>query len=291
MNIALLGKSAIITGGSKGLGFTIAKSFIAEGANVIICARNDTELKTAQEKLGAEARPGQIITSLRADISNNLDVSNLVAHAVKELPNLEILVNNAAIVGPIGPAEQNDWEAWKQTIEVNLFGGVLLCRALIPHFRRRKGGRIIQLSAGGATAPDPAFSAYAASKAAIVSFSATLAEEVRKDNIYINTIAPGGLSTPMLDEKLAAGPDNLGLKVYEILKDRKQNGGSSIQCAANLAVFLSSDASTGITGKLLSAVWDDWQNITTHIDELQDSDIYTLRRILPKDRSKVWDKN
>ena len=277
-----------MTGASTGLGFAIAEAFVQAGAHIVICARNRAGLLAARESLASHAGTGQVVAAEVADISREEDVTRLVAAAAAALPGIDILVNNAAVVGPIGPFERTDKETWRQTLEINLLGAVMMCRAVIPHMRKRRGGKILHISAGGATAPDPRFSAYAASKAALVAFSATLAEELREYRIDVNSIAPGGLSTRMNDEKLAAGQESLGEAVFNQLIKRKQDGGTSLRQGAGLAVLLASSASDGLTGKLVSAVWDDWKRLPERIAALQASDVYTLRRIVPADRGLPW---
>ena len=119
-------------------------------------------------------------------------------------------------------------------------------------------------------------------------FVETLAEEVREDRIDVNAIAPGALNTRLLDEVLDAGPEKVGKSFYERALKQKQAGGTPLEKGAELAVFLGSPRSNGITGKLISAAWDPWSELPGHLDDLRDSDIYTLRRIVPKDRGKTW---
>jgi len=154
--------------------------------------------------------------------------------------------------------------------------------------KSRRRGKIIQLSGGGATNPMPRISAYAVSKAAIVRFAESLAEEVREFNIDVNSIAPGALNTRMLEEVLAAGPDKVGAEFFNRSVKQKQSGGAGLERGAALAVFLASDASDGITGKLISAMWDNWEHWPEHVTELGSSDIYTLRRIAGRDRGAAW---
>ena len=113
-------------------------------------------------------------------------------------------MNNAGVYGPKGPIEEIDWSEWVQAIQINLFGTVLMCRTIIPHFRSRGYGKIINLSGGGATNALPRLSAYAASKAAVVRMTDTLAEELKDANVDVNAIAPGALNTRLLDEVLEA---------------------------------------------------------------------------------------
>jgi 3-oxoacyl-[acyl-carrier protein] reductase len=121
-----------------------------------------------------------------------------------------------------------------------------------------------------------------------VRFAETLAEEVRADQIDVNAIAPGALNTRLLDEVLAAGPDKVGQSFYERALRQKEQGGAPLERGAALAVFLGSAASDGITGKLISAIWDPWEDFGQHLDDLKKTDIYTLRRIVPKDRGLQW---
>jgi 3-oxoacyl-[acyl-carrier protein] reductase len=154
--------------------------------------------------------------------------------------------------------------------------------------RQQKSGKIIVLSGGGATQPMPGFSAYAASKAAVVRLTETLADELRDDHIDVNAIAPGALNTRLLDEVLAAGPDKVGQAFYDRSVKQKAEGGTSLEKGAALCAFLLSPESDGVTGRLLSAVWDPWADLPARRDELAKSDIYTLRRIVPKERGRDW---
>ena len=144
---------------------------------------------------------------------------------------------------------------------MNLFGSVLCCRAVLPHFRANGYGKIIQLSGGGATSPLPRLSAYAASKAAVVRFAETLAEELRGTGIDVNAIAPGALNTRLLDEVLEAGPERVGDAFYERALEQRSSGGTPLDVAARLASSSPPATSDGITGKLISAPWDPWEDL------------------------------
>ena len=134
----------------------------------------------------------------------------------------------------------------------------------------------------------PNLSAYAASKAAIIRYAETLAEELRGSGVDVNAIAPGALNTRLLDEILDAGPEKVGIDFFQKSLKQKGTGGSSLSLAALLAVFLASSASNGITGKLISAVWDKWEDWPKHIEELNSTDAYTLRRVTGRDRGLDW---
>jgi 3-oxoacyl-[acyl-carrier protein] reductase len=285
----LNGRSAIITGANQGLGQAIATSFVQAGASVLLVARGEERLRLVQQELAPLAtQPGQQVHALRGDVSSAASCADVVRQAQALLPDTTILVNNAGVYGPIGLIEDIGWDAWVEAIQINLFGTVLMCREVIPLMRARGYGKIINLSGGGATAPLPRFSAYAASKAAIVRLTETFAEELRDAHVDINAIAPGALNTRLLDDVLAAGPEKAGRDFYDRSIKQRDQGGAPLSKGAALAVFLASAASDGITGRLLSALWDDWAGLPGRREQLAKSDIYTLRRIVPEDRGEKW---
>jgi NAD(P)-dependent dehydrogenase (short-subunit alcohol dehydrogenase family) len=148
-------------------------------------------------------------------------------------------------------------------------------------------GKIINLSGGGAASPRPDLTAYGVSKCTIVRFTETIAQELSGTGIDANCLAPGAMNTQMLREILEAGPTGAKREYDKAIK-QEQTGGASLERAAELAAFLASPASDGITGRLISAVWDNWPDLIHHKEQLDDSDIYTLRRIVPEDRKLKW---
>ena len=288
MRQPLAGRNSIITGANQGLGLAIAEAYVAAGASVLLCARDGSLLEEARRSLGAKAASGQLVEAQRADVSSPTDVAALAARAAELFPQVHVLVNNAGVYGPFGPSEEVDWTAWVRAMEINVYGSVLPCRALVAHFKKHRYGKIVQLSGGGATNPLPRISAYAASKAAIVRFAESLALELGPFGIDVNSIAPGALNTRMLDEVVAAGPDAVGRDFYDRMVKTKEQGGTPLERGAALAVYLGSAASDGVTGRLLSAAWDPWEDLAIHRDDLNGSDVYTLRRVLPKDRGFTW---
>jgi len=284
----LAGRNAVITGGNQGLGLAIARAYVTAGARVLICARDEELLAQAHRSLVRTAGTAHAVASEPADVSNPDDVTRLIARAHAIFPQVHVLINNAGVYGPMGAIETLDWTEWVRAMEINVYGSVLPCRALLPHFKERRYGKIVQVSGGGATNPLPSLSAYAASKAAVIRFAESLALEVKAFNIDVNAIAPGTLATRMLDQVLTAGPDTVGREFYDRMVRTKDQGGTPLERGAALAVFLGSAASDGITGRLLSAVWDPWEQLGTHRDDLDRSDIYTIRRIVPKDRGFTW---
>jgi NAD(P)-dependent dehydrogenase (short-subunit alcohol dehydrogenase family) len=279
--------NALITGGSQGLGKVIAEHFLREGANIVLCARSEKELSATRNEL-AEKFPAQKVAAKTCDVSNEEQVNELTAFAIRELGGLDALVLNAGIYGPMGPTESVSLDEWRRALDINLFGVLLPSRAVIPHFKKAGRGKIVVLSGGGATNPLPNISAYAASKAAVVRLMETLAEELKGFQVDVNAIAPGALATRLVDEVLAAGPERVGAAFFEKNKSWKEKGAVPLDLGASLAVYLASAESDGITGKLISAQWDPWKDLQKHRAELAKSDIYCLRRIVPEDRGQKW---
>jgi NAD(P)-dependent dehydrogenase (short-subunit alcohol dehydrogenase family) len=284
----LQGRSAIITGGTSGLGYAIASAFLVQGANVAICGRDPQGVDKACGSLAREVVKGRRLLGLVADVSSSDQMEDLVHRSLVEFGEIDILINNAGILGPIGKTEDVAFEQWRAVIETNLFGTFLSCQALIPRMRARGYGKIVNLSGGGATSPRPFFGAYAVSKAAVVRFTENLAEELRGTGIDVNAIAPGALNTRMLDQALAAGREKAGEAEFVQAVRQQKTGGAPLERAAELCVYLSSALSDGITGRLISAPWDPWPFLHNYKDELQTTDIYTLRRIVPEDRARRW---
>jgi NAD(P)-dependent dehydrogenase (short-subunit alcohol dehydrogenase family) len=284
----LADRAALITGANRGLGLEIARSFVNAGASVMLCARDSDQLQAAGRALQDLARDNQLVRWQAADVTDRSAIEAIVQQSINELGALQILVSNAGVYGPFGSIEEVDWGEWIHAVEINLFGSVIPIRAVLPHFKRQGYGKIIQLSGGGATNPLPRISAYAASKAAIVRFAETIALECNDLGIDVNSIAPGALNTRLLDHVLEAGAEKVGEQFYTAAVKQKEKGGVPLIVGTELAVFLASSASDGISGRLISAVWDKWLDWPDHIVALRDSDAYTLRRIVGRDRGLPW---
>lgn len=280
------GQRVLVTGASQGLGFEIAAAFAANGANIAICARDGAAIEAAGETL-RERFPAVRVYAQSADVGRETDVDSLMIAARESLGGLDVLVVNAGVYGPKGAIADVDWRDWVDAIQINLIGAVYCMRQAVPILRTSKRGKIIILSGGGATKPLPFVSAYAASKAGLVRFGETLAEELRADGIDVNMIAPGALNTRLLDEILSAGPAVVGAEFFAAAQVQAAKGGTPLSLGAQLCTFLAGAQADGITGKLLSAPWDPWQRFDTEKHRLE-GDVYTLRRIVPEDRGWSW---
>lgn len=240
-------------------------------------SRTDVEAAATSREIVAlnrEALP------LPADVSNERDAHTVVSEVLHHFGRIDVLVNDAGVLGPIGSLVDNDAQGWVSTILNNLGGTFFCCQAVLPSMIRQKHGKIINLSGGGAVTSRPRFSAYACSKAAIVRLTEILAEELKPYFIEVNAIAPGGVYTRMTEQVILAG-DAAGAKeladAYRLKKTQ-----SSPDAAAALAVFLASDASNGLSGRLISATWDDWRSMAHQIENIMASNMYTMRRISPQ---------
>ncbi len=289
-NKSFKNKNIIITGANQGIGLEMATHFYKKGANVIICARNKDKLNTVK-KLFKKNKNQEIIVK-RCDISKTKEVDNFLYKIIKKQKKIDILINNAGIYGPKGKFDTLSWRHIKQTFDINLFGSIYLIKKILPHFKKHNNGKIIQMSGGGAASPLPYFSAYASSKAGIVRFVENISKELESYKIDINAIAPGPINTRMLDEVLRERPEVVGRSFYKKSLIQKKNGGTDIKKILNCIEFLCNKKSDGISGKLISVLWDDWITFPNYKKKLKETDLGNLRRITGKDRKiNFFDRN
>ena len=269
----------IVTGAGRGIGEATARAFALEDARLVVASRTRSELEQVAASIRADGGEVRVVPT---DMSLQEDVERLVRAALRAFGQVDVLVNCAGVYGPIGLAWEVDAAEWVRAMNVNLCGTFFACRAVVPHMVQRRKGKVINFSGGGATAPLPRFSCYGVSKAAVVRLTETLAEELKEYNIQINAIAPGAVNTRLQDEVLAAG-ERAG-DLFERIRRLRESGegGVSPQLAADLAIFLASEESDGLTGKLVAAPYDDWRSWDSdRIRELAALPWLTLRRMDP----------
>ena len=265
-------KCVLITGAGRGIGKRLAMGFAAEGARVGLLARSEAEIDLA--KLEIE-QAGSTAMRLRADVRNPEEMAHAVERMRSAYGGLDVLICAAGVQGPVGPFLSVKAKAWNETIETNLIGVTNSCRAALPPMIEKRSGKIILISGGGSAYPRPNFTAYAASKTAVVRFGETLADEVRDFNVQVNTIAPGAAYSHMTDEILHAGEDRAGLKEIEDAEKVRITGGVPAEKQIALALFLASERSNHISGKLIH-VNDEWKR---YEQESMRPDLFTLRRV------------
>ena len=270
----LEGKTALITGAGRGIGQAIALAYAREGAKLSLGARSVSELEeTADEcrKLDAEV----LITP--TDVTDVSQVEGLIAATVERYSTIDILVNNAGIAGPVGVLQDNDLDAWLNTIQINLIGVYLCCRAVVPVMKRQNAGRIVNLSGAGVANAWANMSAYCSSKAAVVRLTEVLALEMADTKITVNALGPGSVHTRMWDEMTEDAAKAGADLIHEVGLRVTSGGGASIDRCADLAVWLAGSGADGLSGRIISAFNDDFESMTPRIPEIMASDLYTMR--------------
>lgn len=270
------GRVALITGGGRGIGQAIADAYAAQGARLALAARTAAELRETARSI--TARHGSEVITIIADVARRDQVENAVARTLEHYGRIDILVNNAGNPGEIGPLWRLDPERWANVISVHLLGAFYGCRAAIPAMLPQGRGRIVNMAGVGG----PNDTSYDAAKTAIVNMTENLAAELAGTGVTVNAISPGSIHTRMWEEvrdmALAAGDQELYAKGVAVTS----GGGASIARAAQLAVLLASDHCAALSGRLIRANQDAFEDIPQHIDAIMASDAYQLRRVAPQ---------
>jgi 3-oxoacyl-[acyl-carrier protein] reductase len=264
-------KVVLITGAGRGVGKRLAIGFAAHGARLALLSRSKAELDLAD--LEIEHNGGSSLR-IRADVTDYEAVCAAIDRIRVTYGKLDAVICAAGVLGPIGPFLDQPPKSFIETIGINLFGVANVCRAALPYMVERRSGKIIALGGRGSSGPRPNLSAYATSKAGLVRFVETLADEVRDHNVQVNVMMPGPTYTSMTDEILRAG-DRAGWKEQEEATELRITGGIPPEKQIALALFLASNASNHISGKLIH-VNDDWKKLE-HASV--NPELYTLRRV------------
>ena len=266
----------IITGGSVGIGYAIAKKCAEAGATVIIVARGKNDLEKSLSQLRRLSDKDHRLYAL--DVGNLPAVQEFADWITQQNIAPAGLVNCAGIFGAIGKTTIVDMREFTAAIQINFLGTVYMCHSIGPLLKSAARKKIVNCSGGGGTFPFPNYSAYATSKAAVVRFTENLAIELAEDEIDVNCLAPGFVVTRLHEQTFAAGPERAGA-FFENTQKQIAGGGVPPEKSAELAAFLLSSDSDGITGKYISAPWDAWQNSGFQARLRADKDFGTLRRI------------
>ncbi|MCG3117018.1 MAG: SDR family oxidoreductase [Candidatus Manganitrophus sp. SA1] len=185
---------ALITGASRGIGYAVAEAYLREGAKVIICGRDEAQLKKAETDL---APLGEVM-AVHCDVSDLDQVDAMVERVIAHFGRIDILINNAGISMTFGRVGDIDPKRWAYVIAVNLVGTFNCCHAVIPHMMKQGKGKIFNVKGYGADFPSPRVTAYGATKAAIVAFTRSLAREYKGTGITANIFSPGMVRTDLL---------------------------------------------------------------------------------------------
>ncbi|SRR6266511_620991 len=271
------GRACVITGAGRGLGRALALHVASEGYEVAMCSRTAAELDDAVDEV---ERAGGRASARTVDVTDPAAVEAFAAGVAEQHGSVWAVVNNAAVLGPVGRVDTVDVEPWMHALAVDVGGVVAVTRAFVPQMRRAGSGRIVNLSGGGIGGPTPQsrVSAYTASKAAVDVLTEVLAGELASDGITINAVAPGPAPTTFLAEVLRVGPEVAGPELHEAAVQNQSSSGCFDSFFA-LIDFLLADDSEWLTGKLLSARWDRVEDLLARRDRLVGTSLLTLRRI------------
>jgi NAD(P)-dependent dehydrogenase (short-subunit alcohol dehydrogenase family) len=234
----LRGKVALVTGGSRGIGRAIAAAYVQSGANVFICARNVNDIEAALRDM---RQTGGVIDGVTGDVGKAEDVEHIVRETVARFGTIDVLVNNASILGPREPIANYPLATWDEVVRINLTGVFLMSRAVLPIMLERRSGSIINVTSGVGRKGKARWGAYAVSKAGLENFTQVLADEVSQTGIRVNSVNPAATRTRMRAEAYPT-EDPLTLPAAEEITP--------------IFVYLASDASAGVTGQSLEA--RDW---------------------------------
>jgi NAD(P)-dependent dehydrogenase (short-subunit alcohol dehydrogenase family) len=266
------GIPVLVTGAGRGIGKRLAIGFAAKGARVGLVARSKAELDLCHLEI---EHAGGVALRLRADVSDYEQIAAAVERMRAHFGSVpEVLICAAAVIGPIGPFAESSPKSWNEPMATNMGGVFNSCRVVLPSMIERRSGKILVLAGGGATPGRPNFAVYTATKTGIVRFVESLAEEVSDHNIQVNCISPGATYTHMTDQILAAG-ERAGWREIEEARRVRVTGGVAPEKQIELALFLASQQSNHITGRLIR-VDDDWKKLK---DKRVGEDLFRLRRI------------
>ena len=243
----LQGKVAIVSGAGRGFGRACAILFAREGADLVIVSRTAKELEETSALIMAE---GGTVTALAGDVARGEDVARVVASAVETFGSVDILLNNAAVIGPTKPLTDVGEAEWDHAMGIDLKGAFLLSRGVAPHMIRQKRGKIINVTSGLGEMVLSPFGVYSVAKAALNHMTRIMAEELKVHNIQVNGLDPAVMDTRMQEEIRGFGPAVLGIEVFESFASLKEHGRLlPPERVASLAVFLASAKADHITGE------------------------------------------
>ena len=240
----LTGKSALVTGGSKGLGQAMAAGLASAGADIVLTSRHEEEAVAAAAEIAAQS--GRRAVGLRADVASPDDCQAMVDRVLAEFGRIDILVNNAG-VNIRGPIETLSYDEFRQVQQVNVDGVWLACRAAVPSMKQARSGRIINIASALGVVGLEHRTPYAASKGAVIQLTRTLALELASFGICVNAICPGPFLTPM-NVPIARDEHTLKFLVGAVALNRW----GQMEEIQGAAIFLASEAASYMTGSLLA---------------------------------------
>jgi 3-oxoacyl-[acyl-carrier protein] reductase len=247
MEIRLDGKTAVITGGSKGLGLAMAERFASSGADVVILARSSETLAEAKQKIAPDAK-GKV-AAISCDVSKAADIRKAYDQIMSEFGKIDIYVNNAG-QSTRGPSEEITDEMWQADLDLKLFAQIRFCRLVFPQMKQRRWGRIISVLNIGAKAPGADSAPTSVSRAAQMAFTKALSQEGAPYNVLVNSLHVGVIVSDQIKRRFDRERPNVSFEQYvaEAGKGVPLGRMGRGEEFANMACFLASDAASYVTG-------------------------------------------
>jgi len=248
MDIRLDGRSAVVTGGSKGLGLAIAEEYAKSGADVAVLARNPDTLAEAKAKIQAGA-PGRKVVAISCDVSKAADIRKTYDQIMSEFGKIDIYVNNAG-QSTRGTSEKLTDEMWQADLDLKLFAQIRFCRLVFPQMKQRRWGRIISVLNIGAKAPGADSAPTSVSRAAQMAFTKALSQEGAPDNVLVNSLHVGVIVSDQIKRRYDRERPNVSFEQYVAAAGKGVPLGRMGRAEefANIACFLASDAASYVTG-------------------------------------------
>ncbi|HVR05726.1 MAG TPA: SDR family oxidoreductase [Solirubrobacteraceae bacterium] len=270
-DLELAGRRVLVTGAGRGIGRAVSTLLAERGAQVVLCARSRAQLEDCAARL-----PGGEHRVLALDVAD--ERAWAAAASGGALARIDGLVSAAAVLAPVGPIGTYAPRAFWETMRINVLGTLLAVHSCLDTLEAAAGA-VVTFAGGGATSPQPRYDAYATSKAAVVRLSENLALELADRGVRVNSVSPGFVATDIHAATLQAGPQLAGADYFAGTERRLEQGATPARRAAELTAFLLGDAARGITGRLISAPWDPWEDPDFQQRLREQPDLATLRRI------------
>lgn len=276
--------ASYISGASGFVGLMITEHLASQGKDLLLSARNENRLQEIVENL-AKRYPHQHFVAFQCDLASPY----LWKSAIEVLNGFTVseYINCSGIQGQLGPSSEIEYEEMNAVFNVNLFSSIYFTNYFAKKLTKNEKLSIIHFSGGGSTSPRPLFMSYSLSKTSLLRFIENFALENLNENIKINAIAPGVMPSKMQSEVVENKSLYDSKDFTSSLKSLTDQNYDSTKLL-RLSDFLLSEKSKGISGKLISAEWDNWEDWPNHLDQLKNTDLYTLRRITGRDRGQQW---